>query len=280
MTASRGSPFDGLGERPWLVLGGGGLKGLAHVGALRALNEAGVGIEGVVGTSIGALVGACHAGGMDWRLMDEAARELERSDILKVSRRAVWVNGIKSVSVFRGDALREYIEEVLPCSDWSRLSIPLQVNAVNLETGETEWFGPDARTDAPLADAVYASAALPVIYPPAELGGGHFVDGGTGDALALERAGSMGATGILAVDVGAGPKDDAGEIVERGMIAIHQRIYAIMSGRRRRELVSGWEGLPLLFVRPELEGYSTFDFEQIPYFLEEGYRATRDALGG
>lgn len=253
---------------------------MAHVGALRALNEIGGRIEGVIGTSIGALVAACWAGGMGWRLMDEAARELERTDILKVSRRAVWVNGIKSPSVFKGEARLDYIREILPTDEWEHLALPLQVNAVNLETGETEWFGPGARTDVSLVDAVYASSALPVIYPPVELDGGYFVDGGTGDALPLTRAGARGATGILAVDVGAGPRDDAAEVVERGMIAIHQRIYGIMSGRRRRELVAGWEGLPLLFVRPDLDGHSTFDFEKIPYFLEEGYRATRAALEG
>lgn len=249
------------------------------MGVLRALNEAGARVEGIVGTSIGALVGACFAGGLGWREMDAAARELRRDDILKVSRGAVWVNGIRSVSVFRGEVLREYIEGVLPSAEWDRLSIPLTVNAVSLGTGETEWFGDGGRTDLSVLDAVYASTALPVMYPPLELAGDHYVDGGTGDALALGRAEAMGATGILAVDVGSSPRADPDAVVEQGMVAIHERVFAIMSGRRRREVVAEWDSLPLLLVRPDVEGASAFDFDAIPDFLDEGYRATRRALG-
>lgn len=244
------------------------------------MHEGGLHVHGIVGTSIGALVGACIAGGMGWREMDAAARELRKADILKVSRGAVWVNGIRSASVFRGEVLRDFIEGVLPSKEWEHLSIPLQVNAVSLETGETEWFGPGARTDISVVDAVYASTALPVMYPPLEVDGAYLVDGGTVDALALERAEAMGATGILAVDAGAGPLDDAAAVVDQGMIAIHQRVYAIMSGRRRRETVTRWSSLPLLFVRPELDDSSAFDFDEIPNFLEEGYRATREGLAG
>lgn len=271
---------DGLGRAVYLVLGGGGLKGLAHIGAWRALTEAGVELRGMVGTSIGALVGSCLCGGMSWEQLDEIARALQKSDIIRINRRAVWINGIKASSVFRGETLRDYIASVLPLEDWSHLRPSIQMNAVNLETGRTEWFGRGARTDVPLADAIYASTALPVMYPPAELDGGYFVDGGTGQALPVDRAAELGATGVVAVDVGAGPEDDADTIVGQGMIAIHQRIFAIMSGRRRRDRIRSWDGVPLLLIRPSLEGYSTFDFGAVDYFLEEGYRAARRALEG
>ena len=53
-----------------------------------------------------------------------------------------------------------------------------------------------------------------------------------------------------------------------------------MTWRRRQELVAEWDGPPLIYVRPQLEGYGTFDFDSVEYFLEEGYRAARKALGG
>ncbi len=277
----RGTPTSGLGSlgrRPWLVLGGGGLKGLAHVGAWRALVEAGVEVQGIVGTSIGALVGALAAGGVDWQEMTERARALGKEDIVRVNRRAVLFNGIRQSSVFRGDALREYYEGLLPEEGWPALGIPLQMNAVALATGRTEWFGVGARTDVSLVEAVYASSALPVLYPPAMLDGTAYVDGGAEHPLALHRATELGATGIIGIDVGSGETMDTESIMKQGMIGIHARLFGIMTYRRRRDLLAQWEGPPVLYVRPRLEGYGTFDFDSVEYFLEEGYRATLEAL--
>lgn len=207
------SGLERLGPRPWLVLGGGGVKGLAHIGAWRALREeagrSGLDVEGIIGTSIGALVGACAASGMDWREQQERAQALQRSDILRVHRRAVWVNGVRQPSIFRGKALADYIRRTIPVSSWEDLERPLQVNAV---------------------------------------------------------------------DVGRGPQEDAERVVRDGMLAVHQRVFAIMSGRRRREKVRHWDGPPLLYVRPRLDGYSTFDFESVEFFIEEGHRAMAEAL--
>lgn len=274
-----GAAGDRLGDDVWVVLGGGGLKGLAHIGAWRALGETGVSARGIVGTSIGALVGVCLAGGMEWHEMAAIARELERQDIVKIARRAVWINGVRAPSLYRGEVLRDYLASVLPVGEWSDLRFPVQVNAVDLGSGRTEWFGPGARTDVSPLDAVCASASLPVLYPPLRLHGRYYIDGGAGDALPLERAARLGASGLVAVDVGAEKRVEADAVVDRGMVAIHQRVFSLMAGRRRRESVEKWKDPPLLYVRPDLEGYSVFDFDSVEYFLEEGYRAANRALG-
>ena len=152
------------------------------------------------------------------------------------------------------------------------------INAVDLGDGSTEWFGTGERLDISLADAVYASSALPVFYPPLEVGGRAFIDGGTSHPLALQRAHEAGASTIIGVDVGAGETGDVESILEQGMLSVHQRIFAIMTWRRRQELVAEWDGPPLIYIRPRLEGYGTFDFDSVEYFLEEGYRAARKAL--
>jgi NTE family protein len=261
------------------VLGGGGLKGLAHIGAWRALAEAGVAVEGIVGTSIGSLVGALAASGAGWKEMRAAARALRREDIVRINRRAVLFNGIRQVSVFRGDTLEEYYRSILPAGGWSDLKLPLLVNAVDLATGKTEWFGPGARRDLSLADALYASSALPVLYPPLRADGRALVDGGTEHPLGLAKAAGQGATGLIGIDVGAGEVADADQIMAQGMLAVHQRIFSIMTYRRRRDVLDHWEGPPLMYVRPRLDGYGTFDFEHVEYFVEEGYRAMSEALG-
>ena len=258
------------------------MKGLAHIGAWRALREvgrrSGLEVEGIIGASIGALVGACAAGGMDWREQQDQARALQKSDILRLHRRAIWVNGIRQPSLFRGDGLGDYIRRTIPVPAWEDLERPLQVNASDLGTGETVWFGPHARTNLPLADALYASAALPVFFPPAADGDSFLVDGAVGEALPIRRPLELGATGIIAVDVGSGPEENATKVVGDGMLAVHQRVVSIMSGRRRRERVERWEGPPLVYVRPRLDGYSSFDFDSVEYFMEEGHRATKAAL--
>ncbi len=270
--------LEPLGSEVWAVLGGGGLKGLAHVGAWQALEEAEVPVHGIVGTSIGALIGACIAGGMGWRDLVPLAFSLRKQDIVRINRRAVLLNGIRQESLFHGEPLREYIDRVLPVKRWEDLTMPLQVNAVDLETGQTHWFGTGADTSVRLAEAVYASTALPVFYPPAAIGSTVYVDGGTEYSLPLHRAAELGATGIVGVDVGQGRHSHPHDLLAQGMLAIHQRVFAIMSWRKRTDMVSHWTRPPLLFVRPRLDGYQTFDFDHIQYFLEEGYRAARAAL--
>jgi NTE family protein len=263
---------------PWLVLGGGGLKGLAHIGAWHALVEAGVRPRGIVGTSIGALIGALAGSGMPPTEMRARALGLDRKDIVQINRRAVWINGIRQPSLFRGEPLREYLAAHLPEGGWGALAFPVLINAVDLADGRTAWFGAGERTDVSLVDAVYASSALPVFYPPFEADGRAYVDGGVTRQLAIGKARDEGAERIIAVDVGSGGPADAREVIEDGMIAVHQRVVSIMSWQRRSDQVSSWTGPPLLYVRPRLAGYGTFDFEHVEYFLDEGYRAMREAL--
>lgn len=267
-----------LGSYPWLVLGGGGLKGLAHLGALRALGETGFTPAGVVGTSIGALVGACYSAGQPIEEMEREARAVGRTDIAQLPRRFLWAQAMRAPSLYRGEVLKSYFERILPPGGWESLSIRFQLNAVEIGTGRTEWFGIGARTDVSLVDAVYASAALPVFYPPCPLPGGLYVDGGAEDALPIRRAAELGATGIVAIDVGSGEVTDPQRVVAQGMLAIHQRVFSIMSGRRRRHTVAGWEEPPLLYIRPNLDAFGTLDFQRVPDSIDEGYRATQAAL--
>lgn len=261
-----------------LVLGGGGVKGLTHVGAWRALQEAGVTVSEIVGVSIGALVGACIAGGQGWPELSAAALALRKPDIVLLNRWSLLFNGIRQPSVFQSDALRLYVDSVLPVKSFAELVLPLNMNAVDLETGDMVWFGAGARADISLADAVYASCALPLFYPPAQIGESYFVDGGIVDPLPIKRAAERGAELIIAIDAGAGKIRDSLDTVQNGLVAIHHRVTEIIGWRRKRELLDNWRGPRLIYVRPKLDGFSTFDFAQTTFFLDEGYRATMEAL--
>ena len=261
-------------------MGGGAAKGFAHVGAWKAIQEAEIPVAGIIGTSTGAIIGAAVAGGRSVEEMEEYSHRFRRRDIMRANRRAPWINGTRSPSVFRGDTLRRFIRDLLPTEDWRDLTIPLIVNAVDLATGETVWFGHGSDQDLALVDSVHASAALPVLFPPVEVGGRMLIDGGALDMLPLGRAAEIGATRIIAVDVGAGRQADARAVVDGGLIAVQQRVFAIMAGERRREAVQNWTGVPLTYVRPDLGDTDGFDFENRHLFIEEGYRATREALEG
>lgn len=265
-------------KRVVMVLGGGGVKGMAHVGAWKAVAESGLVVTEIVGTSIGALVGACLAAGQGWETLAPRALALKKPDIVALNRWALLFNGIRQTSVFRGDTFMEYVRETVPKETFEELDLPLSVNAVDLETGVVEWFGAGGRMDVPLAEAVYASCALPVFYPPAEIGGRHFVDGGVGDALPIGYAAARGAELVIAVDVGSGPVKDSKDTLAKGLVAVHHRVFDIMAYARKRASIEAWTGPELVYVRPALDGMSTFDFTRTAYFLEEGYRATRQAL--
>jgi len=235
-------------------------------------------VSEIVGTSIGALVGACIAAGEEWEDMAPRALSLQKKDIVSLDGRALLVGGIRRESIFHDAAYRDYIRRTLPVERFDDLLLPLSINAVDLETGRTEWFGVGGRTDLPLADAIYASSALPVFFPPARIAGQAYVDGGVRASLPIERAAQRGAELIVAVDVSAGETKDSKDVISKGMVAIHHRVYDIMAHAQREAQLAAWQGPPVLHVRPNLGEYSTFDFDKTKYFLEEGYRATRKEL--
>jgi NTE family protein len=267
-----------MAERIVVVFGGGGVKGLAHAGAWSAIREFGIDVAEIVGTSIGSLVGACISGGWSAERLTAQAKALRRQDIVSLNRWAFLLNGISEPSVFRSDAFVQYLDRILPVSTFQELGLPLSMNAVHLETGRMDWFGAGGRTDVPVALAVYASCALPLFYPPADIYGERYVDGGVRDTLPIRRAADRGADMIIAIDVSAGDVKDSKDTVSKGMVAIHHRVFDIMASSRKHDMLDAWTGPELVYIRPRLDGVSTFDFERTGYFLEEGYRAARQVL--
>lgn len=265
--------------RTVLVLGGGGMKGIAHIGVWKALEEAGIRPDAIIGTSIGALIGAAIAGGYGWRELAEIARKLTKDDIVEINRRAIFFGGVREEAVFVGDHFRRYIESILPVQSFAEMEHPFRLNAVSLVSGEEVWFGTDRRQDVSVADAVYASCALPIYFPPFKVEGDYLVDGGVLDVFPVHKAADeWGAERIVGVDVGSEflPPDEG--FFDRGMIAIHDRVLNLNLREQRSRCLEGWAGPPLLYVRPRVGHLGGWDFDRTQFFLEEGYRAARQAL--
>ena len=261
-----------------VVLGGGGVRGIAHVGVLRALSENGVRVDEIIGTSIGAIVGAAAAAGVGWEALAERSARFTRDDIVMVNRWALLLNGIRQTSVFTADRLNAFIEEVVPPVGWSDLTIPLGVNAVDMQTARAEWFGAGGRLDVRLHEAVYASAALPLYYPPADFGGRFFFDGGILDPLPVQRAIERGAERIIAVDLSTELNENAAAEISKGLVGVHHRVLSVLRAHARRQEPTAWPR-PVTIIRPELGNYGTWDFDKAELFLDEGYRAANVALG-
>jgi NTE family protein len=266
------------GPRTILVLGGGGMKGLAHIGVWKALEEAGLRPDGIMGTSIGALIGACLAAGMGWKDLAQLALALTKDDIVQVNKRALWLGGVREEAVFDGNHYREYIRAHLPATSFDELSIPLRVNSVSLITGAEVWFGDGGRQDVPLADAVYASCALPIYFPPLKVEGDYLVDGGVLDVLPVRKAAAWGAERIIGVDVGTEMTPPDADYFARGMIAIHDRVLTLNLCEQRNRMLEAYEGPPMVYIRPRIGHLGGWDFDRTQYFLEEGYRAAREVL--
>jgi NTE family protein len=279
--ATAATPPAALSERPRtvLVLGGGGLKGIAHVGAWKALQEAEVRVDGIIGCSIGALIGCSIAGGFGWRELADVARALRKDDIVSINRRAVLFGGVREESVFDGDTYRAYIRQKVPLKAFADARLPIRVNAVSLVRGEERWFGTGMDEATPVADAIYGSCAIPIYFPPLRLDGDVVVDGGVLDVLPIKAAAAWATERVIAVDVGSEITPPAADYFDHGMIAIHDRVLTLnLQQQRRRALQDPWTGPPLLMIRPRIGHLGGWAFDRTQYFLEEGYRATREAL--
>jgi NTE family protein len=272
------APGPADAPRTVLVLGGGGMKGTAHVGVWKAIEEAGVRPDAIVGTSIGSLIAVCLAAGMGWRELAHLALELAKEDIVSINRRALWIGGLRQEAVFDGDHFRAYLETHLPLKRFSDAVLPLRINAVSLVSGESVWFGTGARDDVPVVDAVYASCAIPIYFPPLRLDGDVLVDGGITDVLPVGAAAAWGAERIIASDVGAELTPPHEDFFDRGMIAMHDRVLGINLQGQRDRCLATWDGPPMTYIRPRIGHLGSWDFDRTQFFLEEGFLAAREAL--
>ncbi len=168
---------------------------------LRALIEHGIRPDLVVGTSVGALNGAAIASDPTL-LMVERLREvwltLDADRIFGGSIFAVAANLVRTRTHMHSNrALRGLIEEILGVETFEELLVPFQCVAASIERAAEHWFHAG-----PLAEAILASAAVPGVLPPVQIGGEHFVDGGIVNSIPISRAVDLGAKQIYVLQVG------------------------------------------------------------------------------
>jgi len=156
-------------RRVALVLGGGGLKGFAHIGVLRALEERKITPTVYAGTSIGAMIASAAAGGMPNAEMADHARALRKRDLFRINRLGMVLNRLQLPAIYLDRPLKEICERISPKGTFNDLKTTLLVNTVDLQRGTQLVWGLPGLKSVPIADAVYASCALPGFFPPGTL---------------------------------------------------------------------------------------------------------------
>jgi NTE family protein len=268
-------------QRVVVLLSGGGAKAAAHVGALRALTEARLAPAHIVATSMGAVMGAGFAAGL---APDEILARCERVGAKGIVRSpwAPW-GGLWLRSLLRGEPLRAAIGELLPVQAFEQLTIPLTVTAVDLDSGSLVLFGAGGQS-ASLIDALWASCALPVFYPPVLLGGRRLVDGGLRGVVPFGAAAGIPADLVVAIDVGPGLDEAEAPVAARypPLIEVHNQTTGVLMAAITTAELARWRaeaGRPeLLYVRPRVEREATFRIDRAREYADDGYRATAAVL--
>ena len=260
-----------------LVFGGGGLKGFAHIGVLRALEERKIKPTVYAGTSIGALIASAAAGPMSIEEMAQRARDLRKRDLFRLNRLGMVLNRLQLPAIYLEGPLREICRSIAPPGTFEKLKATLLVNTVDLQRGTQVVWGLPGLKNVEIADAVYASCALPGFFPPGILEERPCVDGGVMDNLPVSIAG-RGMDAVIAVDTGTSALLTAKDIQQHGFSAIYMRAATTMMHALQLAPLEHWAGPPMVLIRPKVSHIGWFNFAHADEVIDAGYRAAKEAL--
>ena len=241
--------------RVGLALGGGVARGLAHIGVLSVLEEAGVAIDCVAGTSMGAIIGASYCAGLG---IDDLKAIAARTGWLSVSRPLVSAGGL-----FTFNQMERWIEENIGEFDVRDLAIPFACVASDLVTGERVVLWRGRR-----CTAIRASCSVPGFVPPVESDGRLLVDGGITDNIPADVARMLGADYVIGVDVFMPALRGFLGPFGKGIAAIETLVRHAGQGNSECDCL----------IVPHMEGMSYFRFADYEKFIALGAEATRRRL--
>ncbi len=265
-----------------LVLSGGGAKGFAHIEVLKKLDEAGIRIDYIAGTSMGAIIGGLYASGYSAKELDSVLKVYDLNGLVrddlprevssfyqkendgkyaislplakgKIELPSAVSNGQSAFNVF--SQLTEHVHEI---DDFSKLDIPFFCIATNLETGEEVVLDKGF-----LPEAIRASGSFPGLLTPVKVDGKVLVDGGIVDNFPVEKMKEKGVDYIIGVNVSAGLKD----------IENLNTLPEILMQIAGFQMYNKWEEKIRksdLYIRPELDEFSTFSFDESEEIMRRG----------
>ncbi|MFC2079772.1 patatin-like phospholipase family protein [Candidatus Bipolaricaulota bacterium] len=271
-----------------LALGGGGARGLAHLGVLIGLEEAEIPISMIAGTSMGAVMGAAKSVGADLQLIAKVLESLDLNNMLQVTdstvRELQKIIGRSMVEYVRGSAwkaedsrphdlvrLRELFRLLTAGKSFDDAVIPFAAVAADLETGDRVVL-----REGLLYEAVVASTSVPGVFSPVACDGQYLIDGGVVDKLPVDVVIDMGAEAVIAVDTGA-PMDRE---ITTCLDALLQTQRVTSTQLTNLQLVLAAERLDgdLIVIQPDVGWIRMFAFEHTQDAIQAGIEAVRAHL--
>jgi NTE family protein len=276
-----------------LVLSGGGARGGAHVGVLKALEDLGVRVDYIAGTSMGAIIGGFYAAGysaieieqildeMDWdralsdapERRDRTMRKKELESEFLIPYRLGYNNGRLQVPLgaIQGQHLDQVFQRILhpaaqPAS-FDDLPIPFRAVATDLVTGEAVVLSGGS-----LADALRASMSVPGIFAPVRIGDRILVDGGMSNNLPVNIAREMGADVVIAVDIST---PLLGEEELTSVLSVTEQLTNFLTRRTTQQQIEALGPQDVLIV-PRLGDFSAADFDEASEIVPLGFDATME----
>ncbi|UCG50997.1 MAG: patatin-like phospholipase family protein [Candidatus Latescibacterota bacterium] len=285
-------PRGAEGERPkvGVALSGGAAKGIAHIGALKVIEEAGVPVDFVTGVSMGSIVGGLYAAGYTTAELESLVLAIDWDELFtdRIPRRnlamehKIWDRRyqislpiddrkvqLPSGLIAGQNITRTFARLTTPVQhtrDFRKLPIPFLCLAADIANGEIVVLD-----SGHLSEALRASMSIPTVFAPIKIGDRLLVDGGLARVLPAEDAKNMGADIVIGVDVGERPRDES-EL--RSIIDMtHQALTLFMTPEidRQRELCD-------ILIEPDVHDVELYEFGKGRMLIDEGEKAARAVL--
>ncbi|TRX02219.1 patatin-like phospholipase family protein [Flavobacterium gawalongense] len=269
-----------------LVLSGGGAKGFAHIGVLKVLEEAGIKIDYIGGTSMGAVVGGLYASGYNASQIDSIFRSTNFDELLNdfiprssknfYERRndelyalVLPFNNLKigipealSKGMYNYNLLSRITRNVRHIKDFNKLPIPFLCIGTNIETGEEVLLNKGN-----LAQAMIASSAFPSLFSPVEIDGKLLVDGGVANNYPIEEVRKLGADIIIGVDV-------QNNLLDRTQLKDATKILVQITNLQSRDRMKKNVKDTDIYIKPDIKNYGVISFDKGKEIIRKGEEAT------
>jgi len=241
-----------------LALSGGAARGIAHIGALKALREAQISIDMIAGASSGALIGTLYASGLNIETIEKVALGLKWREFADFT--------LPKMGLISGKGIEEFVSEHTGVSDFKELKIPLAIITTDLISEREVVF-----REGLLARIVQASCSIPGVYTPVKYEDMLLVDGGVVNILPTDVLRRMGADFVIGVDVNtkatisSEPKNVFQVIIQAWDVISRQ------GAERARKDAD-------LIIYPEIGDISKVDLKRARELLQAGYQATKKVI--
>jgi NTE family protein len=241
-----------------VALGGGFARGLAHVGVLKVLEQEGIPIDYIAGTSVGSVIGAAYASGICPKELEEIAALVRFKDFSR------WT--LSRFGIFSNDKMALFLKKILRCKTFEELRIPLAVTATDVVTGEPVVF-----TSGELIDPVRASCAYPGMFLPVNVKGRLLVDGLLAHGVPATPLRDMGAEKVLSIFLSAHWVKPKGP---RHVFDVIGQCFSIAQAK----MCGPWKAASDIILEPAIGEFGYDDFARAKDLILAGEVATQAAL--